>query len=141
MLGRWVLDERVGVHLGASIDWLFEARFRPVLARPQAPFGPTLAVEWLEMRAGGGGEGAGIGRAERKVANPPNGHFWAQKLAKTVSPKNDPASFGKVYGVLFCLGFRPPLAPEQRLVQSQSAGQQARTHVGERCRLADKIII
>ena len=79
--------------------------------------------------------------------DPPNGLFWAQKWSKTVSPKNDPACFGRVYGAysdrlgpisgLFWLGFRPPLAPKRRLVRSNSAGQQARTHAGEGCRLAD----
>ena len=82
--------------------------------------------------------------------DPPNGLFWAQKWSKTVLPKNDPACFGKVYGAysdrlgpisgLFWLGFRPPLAPKRRLVRSNSAGQQARTHAGEGCRLADNIM-
>ena len=79
--------------------------------------------------------------------DPPNGLFWAQKWSKTVLPKNDPACFGRVYGAysnrlgpisgLFWLGFRPPLAPKRRLVRNNSAGQQARTHAGEGCRLAD----
>ena len=42
------------------------------------------------------------------------------------------AHFGRVLARL-----QPPLSPKRRLVRSHSAGQQAHTHAGEGCRLAD----